>query len=65
MILMTCDRRAAVAVTSALSTCLNCSSKVQDPPSSVLPVDWGVGGWEGRAEDWGARGDCRPARNWP
>ena len=54
-----------MAVMSALSTCLNCSSKVQDPPSSVLPVDWGVGGWEGRAEDWVARGDCRPARNWP
>ena len=28
--------------------CLNCSSKVHEPlPMSWLPVDWGVGGWEG------------------
>ena len=32
-------------------TCLNCSSKVQEPPSSLLPVDWGVGGCEGLL-DW-------------
>ena len=30
-------------------TCLNCSSKVHEPlPMSWLPVDCGVGGWEGR-----------------
>ena len=29
-------------------TCLNCSSKVHDPPSSLLPVDCGVGGCDGR-----------------
>ena len=43
-------------------TCLNCSSKVQDPPRSLLPVDWGVGGWEGRAP-WLGKLE-RPARNW-
>ena len=54
----------------AMFTCLNCSSNVQDPPSSLLPVDCGVGGCEGRLACW-----CwdkedkglwpRPARKFP
>ena len=44
---MTCDRKAiSIFVTNPIIslTCLNCSSNVQDPPRSLLPVDWGVGG---------------------
>ena len=73
---MTCDWKILTIlhfkVHVQIFTCLNCSSKVHEPPSSLDPVDCGVGGWDG-LEDWfGVKEarlvigeDPRPARNCP